>query len=154
MDSQVRRLLAFLVVVVVSRASSVGPLSQLAAAHAVDGAYGYDVLTNSRAGAHVFDGAGASPAQLSGSREGSAVPSAEVRGTSTTPSLAVIATNSVTRLGSVADDLAAARSHLGSIDDALSFGPNQAMLSSIDDAVAAGRPLTSAERGFLDHELL
>ncbi len=57
-------------------------------------------------------------------------------------------------MGSVGDEVAAARSHLGTIPDALEYGPNRAMLNSIDDAAASGRPLTTAERNFLDHELL
>ena len=64
------------------------------------------------------------------------------------------ATNAIPRLGSLGDEVAAARAHLRSIPDALEYGPNRAMLNSIDDAIASGRPLTAAERNFLDHELL
>ena len=60
----------------------------------------------------------------------------------------------IPRLGSVAEELAVTRAHLATIDGALEFGPNRAMLSLIDDAAASGRPLTTAERNFLDHELL
>jgi RHS repeat-associated protein len=56
--------------------------------------------------------------------------------------------------GNVAKDLATARAHLGTIDDALAFGPNRAMLNSIEGAVATGRQLSAAERAFLNHELL
>jgi len=55
---------------------------------------------------------------------------------------------------SIAGDLAAAERHLASIPDALEYGPNRAMLDSIRSANTAGRPLTAAERTFLDHELL
>jgi hypothetical protein len=64
------------------------------------------------------------------------------------------ATSAIPRLGSVAEDLAAAETHLGTIVDALEWGPNRAMLDSIKQAQSSGRALSAAERSFLDHELL
>jgi hypothetical protein len=55
---------------------------------------------------------------------------------------------------SIASDVAAAERHLGSIPEAPEYWPNRAMLDSIRGANAVGRPLSAAERAFLDHELL
>ena len=71
---------------------------------------------------------------------------------------AVIATNAA-GLSSVATngieaDLALAREHLTGLGPEVIGDPaNQAMLASIEDAIAAGRPLTSTELNFLQHEL-
>jgi len=131
-----------------------GVLPNGATAAAARATFTYDAPSNARVDVHHATGADAADTQLTAAREVSAPSSVGSLGPSTTPVAAFLATNSIPRLGSVADDLTAARAHLGSIDDALEFGPNRAMLGSIDDAVAAGRPLTSAERAFLDHELL
>lgn len=51
-------------------------------------------------------------------------------------------------------DLALAREHLTGLGPEVIGDPaNQAMLGSIEDAIAAGRPLTSTELNFLQHEL-
>ena len=65
------------------------------------------------------------------------------RGYATTAD-AVVATNSV------ADDLAIAESHLGSID--AMTPPNRMMLERIAEAQQSGRALTSGEQNFLTHE--
>jgi RHS repeat-associated protein len=73
---------------------------------------------------------------------------------STTELDADLSTFAAEKANSVADDLAAAQSHLGSIPDALDYPPNKAMLDSIRSAGAVGESLTTAQRTFLDHELL
>lgn len=54
----------------------------------------YDVPTNARVGLHKLEALNTSPVHLSGSSDGSAQPSAEARGASTTPFARVVATNS------------------------------------------------------------
>jgi hypothetical protein len=65
--------------------------------------FAYDGPTIARVDVREFEIAGASPAQLSGSREGSASPSAEGWGTSTTPAAPVVATKAVPSPGDAAD---------------------------------------------------
>lgn len=60
----------------------------------------------------------------------------------------------IPRLGSVGDDLAAAERHLATLPDGLTHPPNRRMLEMIREADTTGRPLSEAERSFLDHELL
>jgi len=96
----------------------------------------------------------ATRAVLAASPAGAAVPAQPAAGLSYGQPSDLVAPSGIPRLGSVGDEVAAARAHLGTIPDALEYGPNRAMLDSIGDAVASGRPLTTAERNFLDHELL
>lgn len=56
--------------------------------------------------------------------------------------------------GSIADQVAAARRFLLDELGRIWGAHMEAMFESVDDAVAAGRPLTLAERNFVDHELL
>jgi len=58
------------------------------------GTCGYDAAAVARVDAHAFGAVAASPAQFSDMREGSASPSIEVRGTSTTSSSRSVATES------------------------------------------------------------
>jgi RHS repeat-associated protein len=57
-------------------------------------------------------------------------------------------------IAGVANDLVLAEQHLASIAGGLTFAPNRAMLDLIHAAIGVGRPLSQAERNFLDHELL
>ena len=53
-----------------------------------------------------------------------------------------------------AEDLAIAEAHLGTLEGALAYEPNAAMLQEIRGAIGAGRPLTQAQQAFLDHEVV
>lgn len=71
--------------------------------------YVYDAQSIGRVDTHRFEAADASPAQLSGSREGSELPPVAARGTSTTPFAPVVATE-------------AASSEMGMLTEAESSG--------------------------------
>jgi hypothetical protein len=53
-----------------------------------------------------------------------------------------------------ARDLRLAEAHLGSIKGGLTYPPNAAMLDSIRQTINTGQGLSSAQRTFLDHEIL
>ena len=60
----------------------------------------------------------------------------------------------ISEFGSLAEEVAAARSFLEEVLGPIDSEDIVAMLDSIDEAIVSGRSLNLAERNFLDHELL